>query len=161
MKPPTFILYHSPCPDGWAAAVVAHMALGSDGVTYVPVNYDSPPPVIPEGARVYVLDFSWPDTEPAREALERLAAVCEVTVLDHHKTAREALRGLAFATFAEAKCGAVMAWEHFRGQGEVLGPVPRVLEYVQDRDLGLMFRDEGIADSRVVYAGLALVPRTF
>ena len=55
-----------------------------------------------------------------------------VNLLDHHKTAQEALEGrIAGATFDMDRSGAVMAWEHFH-PGE---PVPELLRYVQDRDL--------------------------
>ena len=69
-----------------------------------------------------------------------MAALCRdaasVTVLDHHKTAAEEMRGLdtewgAFVRIDQAHSGAVLAWNHFN-PGR---PVPRLLQHVQDRDL--------------------------
>lgn len=124
MKSPIFVLYHANCPDGFAAAWAAWMSLG-DEASYLPVQYGRPVPEMPDMARVYIVDFSYP-----REVLVALAQRCVVTVLDHHKTAEEALRGLGFATFDLKKSGAVLTWEHFHKE-----PVPEMLLYVQDRDL--------------------------
>lgn len=120
----TFVLYHSNCPDGFGAAWAAWMALG-DTASYQPVSYGKPLPELPDGARVYIVDFSFP-----RDVLIALAARCDLTVLDHHATAQEALQGLPFATFDMQKSGAVLTWEHFHAE-----PVPEILLYVQDRDL--------------------------
>ena len=59
------------------------------------------------------------------------APVLGGTVLDHHKTAEEELRGLPYAKFDMNKSGAMLAWEHFFPNGKP----PRLVEYVQDRDL--------------------------
>lgn len=121
---PTFVLYHANCPDGFAAAWAAWMSLG-DTATYLPVSYGDPLPEIPDESRVYIVDFSFP-----RDVLIALDARCWVFVIDHHATAQEALRGLAFAHFDMSKSGAVLTWEHFHKE-----PVPELLLYVQDRDL--------------------------
>ncbi|HCN76532.1 MAG TPA: hypothetical protein DIT13_04955 [Verrucomicrobiales bacterium] len=121
---PIFVLYHANCPDGFAAAWAAWMTIGN-AATYMPVNYGEPLPDLPDGAMVIMVDFSYP-----RPILEALAERCQVTVLDHHPTAQEALRGLDFATFDLQKSGAVLAWEHFHGTD-----VPEMLLYIQDRDL--------------------------
>lgn len=122
----THVIYHHPCTDGAAAAFAAWLALG-DAATYHGANYSGKKPEIPDGADVVFVDFSWPRAE-----LDALAARCKsVTVLDHHKTAAEALAGFPGATFDMNKSGAVLAWEYFHpGQ-----PVPRMLELIQDRDL--------------------------
>lgn len=121
---PTFVLYHANCPDGFAAAWAAWMSLG-DAATYLPVSYGDPLPEMPDESRVYIVDFSFP-----RDVLKALDARCWVFVIDHHATAQEALRGLAFAHFDMSKSGAVLTWEHFHKE-----PVPELLLYVQDRDL--------------------------
>lgn len=127
---PTFVLYHSNCPDGFAAAWAVWMHLHEFSpelqASYIPVNYQQPLPEIPDGSDVVIVDFSYP-----REVIEELAARCRVLVLDHHPTAKAALHGLACARFEEHKCGAVMAWEHFFPTRDV----PELLLYIQDRDL--------------------------
>lgn len=121
---PTFVLYHANCPDGFAAAWAAWMSIG-DAATYLPVSYGDPLPEIPDGACVYIVDFSFP-----RDVLTALDARCWVLVIDHHATAQEALRGLGCAIFDMKKSGAVLTWEHFHKE-----PVPEMLLYIQDRDL--------------------------
>lgn len=130
MNNDTYVLYHASCPDGFGAAYAAWLTLG-DGPDYLPVQYGQAIPPTRPGAKVYVVDFSY-----RREELISLAQRSNrVVVLDHHKTARESLDGLIgpglSITFDMSKSGAVLAWEHFH-PGE---PLPRLLAYVQDRDL--------------------------
>lgn len=123
---PTFVLYHSNCPDGFAAAWAAWMALG-DAATYLPVSYGEPLPEIPDESEVYIVDFSYP-----RAVLEELQVRSGLlTVIDHHDSAQQALQGLPYAHFDMSKSGAVLTWEHFHPTE----PVPEMLLYVQDRDL--------------------------
>lgn len=158
----TVVVYHAHCVDGFGAAFAAWCALGNSA-EYLPVSYSEPMPEIPDGARVYIVDFSWPFDHEAREQLLALAARCELTVLDHHKTAREALEGLDFAHFDMSKSGAVLAWEYFQNVEPaedaygVRGPVPQLLLYIQDRDL---WKWE-LPNSREFSAGLSLVKREF
>lgn len=156
------VIYHADCQDGFGAAWAARRHFGDDAA-YLPAQYgDEPPSVVPD-ADIYILDFSYP-----RPALEALAASRElparVVVIDHHKTAREALSGLPdpdaevlstgpFARFDMDKSGAVLAWEYFHPGV----PVPMLLRYVQDRDL---WKWE-LPFSREFSARLALVPRNF
>ena len=153
MTAPTHILYHAHCMDGFGAALVAWMVFGGSA-EYHPVSYGEPLPKILDGADVYILDFSFP-----REALTALAARCRVVVLDHHATAEADLRGLEFAKFESDKSGAVMAWEYFRNHfpDAIFGAVPKLLLYVQDRDL---WRWE-LHESRAVSAGLYSRERSF
>jgi oligoribonuclease NrnB/cAMP/cGMP phosphodiesterase (DHH superfamily) len=84
------------------------------------------------GREVYVLDFSYP-----REWLLKMAQEAQhLQVLDHHATAKAALDGLPFCTFADDKSGGRMTWEYFAGIGGWLGmPAPWLVEYTEDRDL--------------------------
>lgn len=151
----TFVLYHGHCADGFGAAYAAWCAFGEQA-EYHAVNYGEPMPEIPAGARVFIVDFSYPRTV----LLELWERVQELVVLDHHKTAAAELAGLSFARFDASKSGAVLAWEYFRAlpdSGCCFGPVPRLLLYVQDRDL---WRWE-LPQSREVSAGLWLHPRHF
>lgn len=147
------VLYHAHCMDGFGAALVAHQVFGGSA-SYLPVSYGETLPEIPDGSAVYLLDFSY-----RREVLEELARRCEVRVLDHHATAEKELEGLPFAKFEREKSGAVMAWEWFRDShpDAIYGPVPKLLEYIQDRDL---WRFE-LTGSKEVSAGLAARERTF
>lgn len=149
----TFVLYHAHCADGFGAAYAAWLALGDKDVEYIPTSYGEKPPEMPDGSRVYILDFSYD-----RETLLALKArMSSLNVIDHHGTAAVALEGLPFAIFDMDKSGAVLAWEFFQGTGECLGAVPKLLEYIQDRDL---WRWE-LPQSRDISAGLSIYPKEF
>ena len=127
MSTHTTVIYHANCADGFGAAWAAWRALGDEGVEYVRRAYGDPLPDGLDGQTVYVLDFSF-----ARAALDELATrAARIILLDHHKTAAEALEGAPYAHVDQTKSGAVLAWEHFHPTVEV----PKLLQYVQDRDL--------------------------
>jgi len=124
----TYVLYHASCLDGFGAAYAAWKVFG-DAATYVPVRYQDPWPkeVDSMGAEIYILDFSYD-----RETLlfqHQLAD--KLTVVDHHKSAAEALSGLDFAHFDMTKSGAILAWEFFH---KFTAP-PKMLQHIGDRDL--------------------------
>lgn len=154
------VIYHANCRDGFGAAMAAWVRL-EDRARYVPCQYGWAIPDCEPGSHVYILDFSFPRAE-----LQTLAATgCGVTVIDHHKTAEEALNGFpppppcpgnergVCATFDMEKSGAVLAWEYFSPGIRV----PTLLKYIQDRDLWRW----KLPDSRAVSAGLDLLPWDF
>lgn len=122
----TYILYHAACMDGTGARFAAWKKFG-DEAEYIAVQYGKPLPEMEPKSRVFIVDFSYP-----REVLEQLRSTHqELVVLDHHKTAQEALEGFPGCIFDMNRSGAVMAWEYFHPGV----PVPVLLQYVQDRDL--------------------------
>lgn len=122
------VAYHANCYDGFGAAWAAWRKLGDEGVEYRAVSYGEAPLDLhnTDQGKLYLLDFSY-----QRKILLMLAKEFDITVLDHHKTAKADLEGLPFATFDLEKSGAVLAWEHFH-PGD---PVPLMLKYLEDRDL--------------------------
>lgn len=124
-SPQTYVLYHANCPDGFGAAWAAWLKLG-DAATYLPCAYGRPLPDIDSGSAVYIVDFSFPraDLEALRSRVQFLL------VIDHHKTAKDALADLPFVIFDMTKSGAVLTWEYFHQC-----PAPELLLFVQDRDL--------------------------
>lgn len=128
-RPEKVCIYHANCTDGFGAAYA--MWKRWKDAEYIPASYGGEPPDV-AGKDVYVLDFSYSEDQ-MRELAEKANSV---TVLDHHKTAQEALQKLIDervidGEFNMDKSGAVLAWEYFH-VGE---PVPQLLLYVQDRDL--------------------------
>ncbi|MDF2435450.1 MAG: uncharacterized protein JWP44_5081 [Mucilaginibacter sp.] len=122
----TYVLYHANCQDGLGAKYAAWKKFG-DAATYIPVQYGKPIPEIDADAEVYIVDFSY-----ARDVLDELRSRVEkLVVLDHHKTAEEALRGCEYAHFDMTKSGAVLAWEYFHPNASM----PPLLRHIQDRDL--------------------------
>lgn len=126
------VIYHNNCYDGVTAAWVAYKALdlaftgGVSDVEYVPCNYsDSPPDVT--NKEVYIIDFSF-----KRPILEEMRARAKsLVILDHHKTAEEALKNFPGAIFDMNRSGAGLAWDYFFPNI----PRPDLVNYVEDRDL--------------------------
>jgi len=79
------------------------------------------------GADVTLVDFSY-KRDTLLELKERHP---HLMVIDHHKTAEEDLAGLENTHFDMEHSGAVLAWHYWHGRE----PVPKLLLYVEDRDL--------------------------
>ena len=99
---------------------------------YHALAYGGPYPSVPDGADLTLLDFSVPT-----DMLDELSGKHRMVVIDHHKSAEPDLRAAAAAgkitlLFDANKSGAVLAWEYAHPP---FRPIPRLLEYVQDRDL--------------------------
>lgn len=88
-----FVIYHHACQDGFGAAWAAHQRIGDTSpkgveIQYVSAKYGSEPPDV-TGRHVVIADFSYP-----REQLDEMTKLAaSLVVLDHHKSAREALEG--------------------------------------------------------------------
>jgi hypothetical protein len=142
------VLYHAHCADGFGAAWAAWRKL-SDRARYLPVSHGAPPPAIPAGEDVYILDFCYP-----RADIESMKSrFASLQIIDHHQTAEKELSGLEYALFDNEKSGAVLAWEFFH-PGE---NVPPILRYVMDRDLWL----NRLPRTFEVFAGLSSYPMDF
>ncbi len=145
-SPPTVVLYHADCADGFGAAWALWKKY--PGARYLPVKHGEPPPEGLDGAHVVMADFSY-----GRDVIERMAAAAaSLCILDHHVTAQAALAGLPYAHFDMTKSGAVLAWEWAHRE-----PAPWLLRYIQDKDLW-QWRLPG---SREISAGLASYPLDF
>ena len=143
-----YVLYHKNCNDGFGAAWIAWKALGGQA-KYIPVQHGEPPPEIPEGAIVTIVDFAYP-RDVLMELREKTASLW---VLDHHKTAAQDLAGLDFTTFDMQKSGAMLAWDYwFAGE-----PAPVLIRYIQDKDLWLF----QLENSPEVSAALGSYPKDF
>jgi oligoribonuclease NrnB/cAMP/cGMP phosphodiesterase (DHH superfamily) len=135
LDPRPLIVYHGrSCPDGFAAALAAWRFyegqaefLGLDHGD-VKTLADLPPV---EGRAVYILDFAF-DAELLRDIDARAA---KLVLLDHHKSAAQALSGFAcrcgVVHFDMAKSGARLAWEFFQPDR----PLPDLVRFVEDRDI--------------------------
>ena len=100
------VWYHANCDDGFGAAWAAGKGLGIENIDFHPVSYGEPMPKYLSDQSIFIVDFSY-----SREELEKLnSEVKMVMVLDHHKTAEEALKGMSFAILDMEKSGAVLSW---------------------------------------------------
>lgn len=145
-KPPTVILYHAECADGFGAAWAIWKQFPS--ARYIPVKHGNPPPPGLTMQRVVIVDFSYD-----RRTLEQLASETQaLLILDHHITAEKTLADLPYAYFDMKKCGAVLAWEWAHDH-----PVPWLLDYIQDKDLWIW----ALPSSREINAAIASHPFDF
>ena len=141
------VFYHSKCYDGTMAAAAAKLGLRA-GAVYYAITYQKataeeffkkggPYEYVKRNGgnlTMYFVDFS-----PKIEVIAGLRAYGhDVVILDHHKSSQEDLaalkeeEGLGLEIhFDMTKSGARLAWEYFHPHT----PVPRLVEYVEDRDL--------------------------
>ncbi len=122
-------IYHANCNDGFGAAWCVKQY--NSEASFFPAQYGQDPPDV-AGRHVIIVDFSY-----KRPVMERIARdALSVTVLDHHATAESELRplfesGVISGQFDMSRSGAMMTWDwFFKGRRR-----PRLLEYIQDRDL--------------------------
>jgi hypothetical protein len=150
-----YVLYHSNCYDGFGAAFAAWKSLGDDGVKYIPVSYGYPVPDMPDAEHIYIVDFSYSKDV----ILELVNQGTPVTVIDHHKTAQEALSELIGAhshltiIFDMEKSGALLTWNYFHSDTSA----PILIQHISDRDLW-QFKMEG---SREIHSALVSLPFDF
>ena len=142
----TYVLYHADCFDGFGAAWGARAAI-PDAVL-LPVKYGTAPPGLEPYSKVYIVDFSY-----SRDQLEVMHGMYDLTVIDHHKTAMDALKGLRYALFDMDHSGAILTWRYFH-PGEA---APTLLMYIEDRDLW-SFK---LPYSHEIHAWLSSHPRNF
>jgi len=149
------VWYHSNCYDGFGAAWAASKALDRDSVVFKPCSYGFDPPDYKPGDSIYIVDFSYP-----RETLETIYQTVNadpgaglLQVIDHHKTAEEALKGLPYAQFDMERSGAGMTWDHFHHSKDR----PKLIDHIEDRDLW-RFKLDG---SKAVHAYLCAHPFDF
>ena len=151
----SLVLYHDNCPDGFTAAWAAWKKLGNNA-EYRGVNYSDPLPNDVDGRSVYLVDFSF-----SRQQMEELARrALKLTVFDHHKTAKEALHNFPWGhiVFDMERSGAGITWDELHpGSTSWLGIRPKLISYVEDRDLWRW----ALPSSREVSEYIFATPRTF
>ena len=171
---PDILIYHDNCDDGFAAAWAANKKWG-DNLEYVASNYGRDLPHMDvAGKDLLIADFSL-KPEVCKEIAERGG---RIVMLDHHKTAQDALSGLhsvvrptidniercfarmsgtwrekVLVEFDMTRSGARMLWD-FAFPGEL---VPALICAVEDRDLWLFNR----ADTKLVSMYLRSLDRDF
>lgn len=145
-SPPSTVLYHAECADGFGAAWAIWKQYPS--AKFIPVKHGNPPPDDLKDECVVIVDFSY-----SRPILETMAAEAkDLIILDHHITAEKALAGLPYAYFDLKKSGAVLGWEWAHGSS-----APWLLQYIQDKDLW----NWALPGSREINAAIASYPFDF
>ena len=126
------VIYHGNCADGFGAAWCFHNYFGKDACEFHPGVYGHTPPNC-TGRDVYLVDFSY-----KREIVEIiLAEAASVTLIDHHVSAIEDLKGLeGLQQYTDVnRSGARLAWDFLHGTEEGALEPPRLLLHIEDRDL--------------------------
>ena len=132
---PTLVLFHSPCPDGFASAWVCWERWG-DQCQYVPLNHGDDLPDV-KGHDVWMLDLGL-----TLEQTELLASEAKsFHIIDHHASAKEELGHLPYAHFDLNHCGAVLTWKTVHPDRDI----PKLLQILEVRDLNITQDIEGDA----------------
>lgn len=124
---PILVCYHESCMDGFTAATIARRKF-KDDADYMSVQYGKEYDLdLFKDKDVYILDFSFP--------LDKCNAINNAAksllIIDHHKTAQEALSGCDYAIFDMTKSGALLTWEYFFPHE----PTTLMVEYISAYDL--------------------------
>lgn len=162
------VLYHGHCMDGFTAAWCAYRYFKSEGIEAQPVNYndtDETRNSLIERAKdrlVFILDFSYPI-----DVLQRfMESARSISLVDHHKTARDDMRAWLYEGVPEGRdvivsrfekhnltvqfdmerSGAGMASDLFFGRDNRSW----LVDYVEDRDIWTW----KLPDSRLINAFL-------
>lgn len=144
----TKVVSHAPCPDGYAAALVAYSynpKLEFDMVTHEEL--------VTLGPRVAGHKVLFVDIAPTCTTLEDWKrqghVMCDYAILDHHASAEAELKSVTDdkKVFRMDISGCVLSWHYFYGTS----PVPLLFQAVQARDL---FKKEMVKDCDALLAGL-------
>jgi len=120
------VIYHAQCADGFGAAFAAWKKFG-DTATYIPLKNQVELPSGLTDKELYIVDYSFD-----KPTLEQLRIKNKsVVVIDHHKTAEEAVTAFPENIFDLEHSGAVLAWQYFHPDTKV----PELLLYVEDHDI--------------------------
>lgn len=149
------IIYHSKCKDGFCAAWVASKVFPN--AVFHAAGYGSEPPDV-ENKDVFILDFSYPPDD----LIKMNYYANSLIVLDHHKTAQEALSNLPFAIFDMGQSGAGLTYRHLKKFVSAVNihdydKLEWVVGYVEDRDLWKF----QLEDSRDVNSYISIIPLRF
>jgi len=118
-------LYHGNCSDGSASAAVIRYRY--PGAVCIPVTHGEPLAVDVTGKDLFIVDFSFPP-DVMTELKQKAKAV---HWYDHHITSVPVHEKLGWGVIDLKESGASLTWkQEFPNQ-----PVPRIIQYVRDKDL--------------------------
>lgn len=142
------VLFHYPCQDGLASAWITnhYHKLQNKSIDLYPIQYGTPLDLSRlSGKKIIFCD--WAPTLDILEQVEQV--VSEIKILDHHKTAQQALQSKPYAVFDMTKSGAGLSWEYFFPNS----PMPNFIQMIQDRDLWTW----KLPESRNLTSGLVMI----
>jgi oligoribonuclease NrnB/cAMP/cGMP phosphodiesterase (DHH superfamily) len=142
------VLFHYPCQDGLASGWVTnhYHKLKNKLIELYPIQHGTPLDL----TRLVGKKIIFCDWAPPPDILEQVEqVVSEIKILDHHKTAQQALQSKPYAVFDMEKSGAGLTWEYFFPTL----PMPNFIQMIQDRDLWTW----KLPESRNLTAGLFML----
>ena len=121
------ILYHNECSDGFGAAWAAWKKFGSKA-EYMGLKHQTPPPLKKlRGKILYFVDITYIGKD-----LDNVIKVAEdVTILDHHISAKDEIKKAPHSIYALDQSGAGLAWRFFHSDKKD----PYLIRCVETRDL--------------------------
>jgi oligoribonuclease NrnB/cAMP/cGMP phosphodiesterase (DHH superfamily) len=160
------VIYHANCTDGFASAWAFQLLKAKDykDVSYIADTYGGEPnkgEEVLDGKDVYILDFSY-----TRDELIRMCVYAnKVILIDHHKTAQEALENWEDKpanleiNFDMSKAGCLLTWEYFNEVENTLSheTPPKLIQYIADRDIWAF----KLSNSKEINAVVAITPHIF
>ena len=148
-------LYHDPCTDGYLCRIVAEFfythAKQDVRVEYVGVNPSSLTADLDRilSGKVYdeILMFDVSLTPQNYNQLSAKAPI--VKVFDHHESTAKAFANVEtnWLTFDNNHCGAYLAFRYFYGNET---PVPKLIQYVEVRDIWLYEKPRDLPESKEI-----------
>lgn len=120
------VIYHGDCPDGFASAWAAWKKFGAKAA-YLAARDRSAPPCPLKNKEVYLIDYTYTPDIIKRLVKDNI----NVTVIDHHVTAKASLPFVSDHLYRLDHSGAILAWQYFHPDKST----PVALRYVEDRDL--------------------------
>ncbi len=126
LKQKIVIIYHSGCRDGFGGAWAAWKKF-KNKAAYIPAFDRSGPPYEFKGKEIYLIDYTY-----RPEVIKKLIKDGNhVTAIDHHISAKKAVKLTEQYSFSLNHSGAVLAWNYFHPGRKV----PVLLRCVEDGDL--------------------------
>ena len=123
---PILILYHKNCPDGFGAAWAAWKKF-DDKAEYLAIEHSAPAPNnLKDRKEIYMVDFCY--NKPVMEELLKINQ--NITVIDHHISAKDTVKLAKNYFYALNHSGSVLSWIYFHKK-----PIPRILKHIEDIDL--------------------------
>lgn len=133
------VYYHSGCPDGWCAAMIAHMKYRE--AQLIPLSYGTVdyPAMLDEvaGRDVLMLDFSM---KTAAECDGLYYTAKSFHIYDHHKSAQKIIGEMGYATFDMDRSGAGLTFDYLFGKDSDYHKAPSVYNPTAALDMPSMPR---------------------
>lgn len=133
------VVYHHPCSDGFASAMVAY--LYNPTMQFIPVNHSQ---LRTQGSQLRGKRVAFIDIAPHEDDLAGWE-MKQYVILDHHQSAERALANVPpqCKVFDMHRSGVGLAWTFFFGMAVEL---PLMLQYIQARDLWRQDTLDGCVD---------------